>query len=339
MIHILNKEQNIRKSKKDKAGLGLVMTVFLILLIVPEIFFLGCHKNTTKKKVILVFSHKVDYEPMMIASEKSYFKEEGLDINIKKVVGGIQAAEAIATGAADIGAMGDAPAIIVTSKRNPVKIIARYGGGEKMHRVIVQKDIILPKDLEGKRVGIQLGSSTHGGFIQWTQKNGVNIEKIKLVSIIPVDMPDAMKTFQIDAMAGSEPWPTNVETYCGESVYELADFSNLGNTFPLVLVATEKLLSESPETIESILRAIKRGTEFINHHFNDAAQIALRYTGLSLENQKKCMGSLFWEVGFDQTDLNSLQITAQFLNNFSKIESIPDFNNIIDTSILELITK
>jgi ABC-type nitrate/sulfonate/bicarbonate transport system substrate-binding protein len=284
---------------------------------------------------VFVFSHKVDYEPMMIALEKGYFADEGIEVITREVVGGIQAAEAMATGSADIGAMGDAPAIILTSRRDSVKIIARYGGGEKMHRVIAQKGIAAPKDLEGKRVGIQLGSSTHGGVMQWAGKNNIDMERVQLVSISPMDMPDAMKTSQIDAMAGSEPWPTNVETHCGDRVSELADFRDVGNTFPLVLVASERLITESPEVLESILRGVKKGTEFINRNFEEAAQIAVSYTGLSPENQRRCMGSLFWEVGFDSTDLKSLQMTAKFLKDFGKIDVIPDFAKVVDTSLLE----
>lgn len=309
--------------------------VLVAIVVVASIAAWYWYEETRPIQITLTYSNKVDYESLIIAIDQGYFKDEGLNVTTKIVVGGIQSAEAIATGAADIGAMGDAPAVIVASRGYHVKIVARYSGGERMHRIIAWTDITSPKDLEGKKVGIQFGSSTQGAFIRWAETNGLNISKVQLVNIQPTDMPEAMKTRQIDAMAGSEPWPTNVEKMCGQDVYELGTSSGLGSNFPMVLVASDKLIQEKPEAIVKVIKAIMRASDYIRDHPDDAASIASGYTGLSLEDEKRCMGDLFWEVGLNQTDVESLTLTANFLKGFGTITEIPDIASFIDRTCLE----
>jgi NitT/TauT family transport system substrate-binding protein len=288
-----------------------------------------------KNKITLVYPHKVNYEPFIIAEEKGFFKEEGLDVDVKVVVGGIQAAEALAVGSADAGAMGDAPAVLLMSKNAPVKIAARYGSGETIHRLLASTDIKSPKELEGKRIGIQFGSSTHGGFMLWAKKTRLEISTVTIVPLSPLDLPEAMNTRQIDAMAGSEPWPTNVEKLCKDKVHQLADFSRLGNTFPHVLVVTHKLAARSPGDVKKLVRAITRAAGYIRNNSEKAAEITSKYTGLSIQDQVRCTARLSWEIGWMEQDLKSIQKTAQFLKDFGKISEIPDMVEFINKSYLK----
>jgi len=205
---------------KGKGILALAIVSILVVAGLVSAFVLW-NSAESEMELTITYSNKVDYEPFIVAEELGYFEEEDLNVTTLVVSGGIQSAEAIMTGAADVGAMGDAPATQLLDKNTDAMIVCRYSGGEGMHRYIAQEDILTPKDLEGKKVGIQMGSSTHGSFMQWADANGISMSDVTLVPMNPADMPSAMETGQIDAMAGSEPWPTNVEKVCGEKVHEI----------------------------------------------------------------------------------------------------------------------
>ena len=81
------------------------------------------------------------------------------------------------TGAADMGAMGDAPAITLLDKNSGAMIVTRYAA-ERGCTLHSQGYILQLNDLEGRKVGIQMGSSTHGSFLQWASANGVNMSKV-----------------------------------------------------------------------------------------------------------------------------------------------------------------
>lgn len=57
-------------------------------------------------------------------------------------------------------------------------------------------------------------------------------DKITIVPMDPLNIPEAMKYRQLDAIAGSEPWPLNVEKLCHNRVHELANLQNDKNHFP-----------------------------------------------------------------------------------------------------------
>jgi NitT/TauT family transport system substrate-binding protein len=327
-------KSNIFSAHRKSGNIGFLTAITICFTVGVHLLLIQC-SNRTSEKITLVYSNKVNYEPFILATDKGYYKDEGLDVEVRTVVGGIVAAEAIATGSANIAAMGDAPAIIVASRNKTLKIVARYGSGEGIHRIVTQKNITEPEHLEGKKVGIQPGSSTHGAFLSWLEKNGLGIENINIVPLNPLDMPDAMFTEQIDAIAGSEPWPTNVRTRCGDKVRELSSSEGLGNTFPHVLVVSEKLLLNNPRAVEKILTALTRAVAYINENIDESAQLISAYTGLPPETQKVCMGRLSWHVAFDSTDYKSMARTASFLKDFGKIELIPDFTEIVDTSFLK----
>jgi len=168
--------------------------------------------------ISVAYSEKVNYETLIVANANGYFQDEGADVTVKLVNGGIEAATALITGAVDLAAMGDAPAVQLISQSQGAKIVARLAGGEGIHRFIAWNDVQEPKDLEGKKLGIQQTSGTHGAFLQWAEANDVDVKNITFVYLNPRDIPLAMQSRQIDAMGGSEPWAVNTENLCGDDV-------------------------------------------------------------------------------------------------------------------------
>ena len=284
--------------------------------------------------ISVAYSEKVNYETLMVANANGYFQDEGADVTVKLVNGGIEAATALITGAVDLAAMGDAPAVQLISQDQGAKIVARLVGGKGMHRFIAWNDIQEPKDLEGKKLGIQQTSSTHGAFLQWAEANDVNVNNITFLYLNPRDIPLAMQSRQIDAMGGSEPWAVNTENLCGDDVHELGNSSGLGSTFPIVLVASERALDDKPEAIKAVLKALDRGNGFIKSNWTEAMEICAGRTGLSMDDQSRCSGFQFYELGFNGTDVESMNMTARSMMDFGKISQMPEVMAHVDLSLM-----
>jgi ABC-type nitrate/sulfonate/bicarbonate transport system substrate-binding protein len=168
----------------------------------------------------------------------------------------------------------------------------------------------------------------------WAKETGLDISTVTIVPLSPLDLPEAMNSGRIDAMAGSEPWPVNVENLCKDKVHQLADFSGLGNTFPHVLVVTDKLATRYPGDVKKLVRAITRAAEYIRNNSEKTAEITSKYTGLSIPDQVRCTARLSWEIGWTEQDFQSIQKTAEFLKDFGKISEIPDMVDFINTSYI-----
>ncbi len=309
------------------------ITLSFTLILLTMISIPG--QASADKPLRLVYSNKVCYEPFIIARAQNLFAKQGLNVEIKLVTGGIMAAESLMTGAADVAAMGDAPFLIAASRSPNVELLARYGGGDKMHRVIATPQLTDIHQLEGARVGVQMGSSTYGAFLAWCEHVGVNPKRIKFVSLSPLDMPQAMQSGQIDAMAGSEPWPSNVEAACGDKVHELTDFSALGSSFPLVVAAKKDVVKERQAEIDSLLKTLEKAVTFMHDHHQETVTAAAAAIGLPEQQQQQCTYQLNWGIGFTAQDEKSLNMTAEFLETLGKIDRIPKFSAYIASHPLQ----
>jgi len=314
-----------------------MLTIVLVAVIVVAavgVAFLLMPSEEDERGLTVAYSEKMNYETLMVANDKGYFDDVGLNVTPAIVTGGIQAAEALVTGSADVAVMGDAPAVQLISKGIGAKIIGRIAGAEGMHRIISDANMTEPVDLEGKKVGMQQSSSSHGAFLQWCDANDVNTDNLTFVYLNPSYLAEAMYSGEIDAMVGSEPWAINTENLCGGSVHELGNSSGLGSSFPIVLVASQKAIAEKGEALSRLLTALDMANDHINSDWNDSMIICASHTGLTVQDQSKGSGLQFFELGFNATDVQSMTMTAMGLLDFGKITAVPVMMDHVDLSHL-----
>ena len=108
-------------------------------------------------------------------SQKVFSPRRGSPSSRLRFSSGPACAEALYSGAADIGGMGDTTAIIMTARSPAFVIIASHATGEHRHRVMVRNDSRLQtlNDLKGKRLGVKKGTSTYGGLLAALSKAGM----------------------------------------------------------------------------------------------------------------------------------------------------------------------
>jgi aliphatic sulfonates family ABC transporter substrate-binding protein len=283
-------------------------------------------------KIRFAYQDRVADAASIVAVEKGYFAEEGIDIEPLVFSSGPACSEALLTGSADIGTMGDTTAVIAVS-RAPVKIVASHGGGEDRHRIIVAADsrVRAPSDLVGKRVAVKKGTSTYGGLLAWADSVALDLSQVTVTDMRPPDMPDALLSGSVDAMVASEPTPSVVEEHGGR---QLATLGGLGNTYPILLVAREAFLDVQPEAVRAFLRAIARGAALVDQHPDEAAAIMSQKTGLSPETAERAIGHHYYNVQLAGETMASLQSTADFLLAEGIIDLRPSFGEAADDSYL-----
>jgi len=296
----------------------------------------GCsRRESSSGKVRFAYARKIQYAPQILAAETGAFAEAGVEVESQVLLGGIQCAEALTTGAADMAAMGDVPALIAAASGMPVRIVLRYAGGERMHRVVAAPTAKIASiaDLAGKRIAVQKGSSTYGAFLRFCEKHGLDQGRVTLVDLHPKHMPEAMAADQVDVIVGSEPWPSNVEEAVPGS-HEVCCLAGLGNDFPHVLVVSARFADAHPEQVRAVVLAITKAVEQLNADSAAAAEVIARVTGVPAAREKRILESLDWGARLDDTVRDSLQQTAEFLHRNGRIPSVPDLAKVIDPSFL-----
>jgi NitT/TauT family transport system substrate-binding protein len=289
-------------------------------------------------EVRFTYSEKACYLPVVVAVEEGFYEVEGLKIVPKIVTGGIESAEALVSGQADVGTMGDAPTVIALSRSKDTRLVLCQATGERMHRIVVRDDsgIKEPKDLEGKRIAVQMGSSTHGGLLLYCTKHGVDITKINFVSLSPKDFPEAMIAKQVDAIVGSEPWPGNVMAKCKDS-HEMANLKGLGSNYPLPVIANARFLAAHPTVAAALVRGTQKAVDLIKADPAKAAAVISAKSGVPAEREHKAAGDYEFMASLDDAVITSLKMTAEFLKGQKKIEAVPDIAALVDRSGLDAV--
>ncbi len=279
----------------------------------------------------LAWASKVHYAPQILADKMGWFANDSVRIVSVKlgVTTGIMAAEALISGSADIAVMGDAPALYALSSQRPCLLVAAYGGGKRMHRIITtrQSAVQTAEHLRGKKLAVQFGSSTHGALMLYLEKEGLAAESVQVLNMRFKDMADALAAGQIDLFAASEPMPA-LALQKNPDAREFAALDNLGNHFPLMMVTTERFAEKNPAAIELALEATRRGVDFINRSPDSAAVILSRVTGVEAAIEAEILSILDWNVRIDNEIIGSLKQTAQFLHGEGKLMRLPDIERM-----------
>ena len=312
------------------------MVVFLVAAACFGLCFFGASCTDTKRKeFIYAYQDRVVDAVSIIAVEKVFFRQEGLSLIPRMFSSGPECMEALISGSAAFGTMGDETAIIVGSKKgDSFKIVCALGNGEHRHRIIVSNNSGITKiaDLEGRRIGVKKGTSTHGGLVQFEKRHGIDIND-EMVELPPSLQLTALVAGEIDAIAASEPTPSQAEA--GGYGRELATLGNLNNTYPVLLVVNSDFAKRNPEIVAGVIRALARAEAYIKDHFDESAMIISHITGLNAEVTKKAMGYHRYGVILDDETVDGLRATSNFLKEIGNITELPDFDRVVDRSYME----
>jgi len=278
------------------------MGIFLLLVT-------ACVPDKNSQTLRFAYQNRIGCAIPIIAVEKSFFKEEGLAIKALRFSSGPECAEALYTGSADIGTMGDAAAVMALARNSHFIILTSHCDGEHRHRIMVSEDsdIRTPEDLEGKKLGVKKGTSTYGGLLKLLRKENIDLSAIAISDLSPPAMTEALLSGSIDAFAASEPTPSAAEE---KGCRELMTLGNLGNSYPLFILSRKEYIESNNDKLQKFFRALEKAERFIAENPEESSAIVAQVTGLSKKTCMKSMQIHRYTIGIDSIRINSLEETA-----------------------------
>lgn len=325
-----NAEQQRRKRNGTRGAMALIGVVLLVIVWVSNDLLTGGDQGGPLQ---LAYQNRIGSAACIIAVEQKLFQKEGVDVEGLSFNSGPSCSEALYSGSADIGTMGDTTAIITASRRGPYRIVGSHGAGEHRHRLVAreQASIRSAADLVGQTLAVKKGTSTYGGLLAWLAACDVRPTAIRILDMRPSEMPDALAAGSIDAFVASEPTPSLAEM---RGAKEVVTLGGLGNQYPILILAHAELLRSRAAEARAVLRALHRAIRFINDHPAEAARIVGRSTGLPAPVVKTAMQRHAYRLSLDDQIMQSLRATARFLKEQGTIQTMPDFEACRDSSYL-----
>ena len=278
------------------------------------------------------------YAPIFVAKEKKWLDEELAKVGAKPTLkwssfaAGPPINESFAAGQQDIGFLGDTPAIIGKAAGINTKIIALTSSGPKSLAVVVptKSAIRSPKDLKGKKVAVVKGSYAHHLLVLVLQKGGLTTSDIEFINLSQADIATAIVNGTIDAAAIWEPLITKLETQ--GSVRVLADGTGIKKG-ALVIIASNDFVTKHRDQTKAILKAYKRGADFIKSNPKEAAQIISKDVSLAPDLLQKVLAKFDFNPALLADDIEDLVKVEVFMKNSGIIKSHVNIHTFAEPSL------
>jgi ABC-type nitrate/sulfonate/bicarbonate transport system substrate-binding protein len=211
----------------------------------------------------------------MVARAKGMFKAAGIEVDFRTFEAGKMTRDAMVTGHVDIGILGSTPFIIGVAKGN-MEAIAMAMYARKPISIFAGKKsgINSVKDLKGRKVASQLGTSTHWAFLnKMLPKFGLSAADIHIINTLGRNMVAALVSGSVDAFVGGEPYVSGAEVDGLGKV--IADYSSF-DLDPVVLAANIPVVEQRPKDVVTFLRGWLATTKLFATQHAEVAKISSR---------------------------------------------------------------
>jgi ABC-type nitrate/sulfonate/bicarbonate transport system substrate-binding protein len=233
-------------------------------------------KELKKVSVVLDWTPNTNHTGLYVAKEKGYFKDEGLDVEIK-MPGEAGADQLVASGKADFGVSYQEGITEARVQDIPIiSIAAIIQHNTSGFASLKEKNITKPRDFEDKTYGGWGAPVEKAVLSSLMKQEDANLEKVNIVNMGETDFFTAVNR-DIDFAWIYYGW-TGVEAELRNeelNMIYLTDYSEKLDYYTPVLATNEDMIKKDPETIKKFLSAVTKGYELAIDNPEEAANILI----------------------------------------------------------------
>ncbi len=256
----------------------------VFLLLCPGFVYGNVERNTLKKvSVQLQWKNQFEYAGFYIAKEKGYYKDIGLDVEIREWENEINIPESVASGGSDYGVARPSVLINISKGLDLVLLAALYQSNPLIVLADKSSGIDSIDKFKGKRIMITEDHILDSSLVAMFNSQGVKVSDMHVVkhSFDPKSLLDG-ETDLMAAYISNE--PLVLEELGGEPVI----FSSKDYGFDFyndILIVARKYLEENPEEVRNFTEATLKGFEYAFSHIGET--VSLIYEKYNSLNKSK----------------------------------------------------
>jgi NitT/TauT family transport system substrate-binding protein len=238
----------------------------------------------------------------VVAKQLGYYAQEGLDVQIQPGGPNIDGVAIVASGRYEAGQVASSPSLMLAVSQDiPVKCFA---SGLQQHPYtffsLKKKPVHAPKDMVGKKIGIQpTGVVLLRALLA---KNKIPENQVEIVAI-GADMSPLL-TGQVDVVTG---WQTNVTALkpLGPDRVDLRLWDADVKLYALPYYATVQTIQTRSDVLQRFLRATARGYAYANANRDKSADLLVKeYPNLVRDDEKVGIDAMMAYAFNDNTKKN-----------------------------------
>lgn len=290
--------------------------------------------------------------PNQFAQTRGIYDEElGVKVNWVSFDAGTAMSAAMASGDVHISfSQGVTPFLVATAAGQDLQIVDVAVSYSDNDNCVVRSDLEITKDnakeLEGKEVGVPLGTAAHSGFLTQMAHFGVNTDTMKIVDMAPVDSAAAFANGSLDMVCG---W--------GGPLRRMKEFGNVllegqekedvvGKVFDVTSIPTE-FGEENPDLLAKFLAVTAKMNAMYAADSSEMMADIASAAGMDADGTAAVIGTFrFPDVATQLSDDWMGGGIAEYLTNAAKsleesgqLTALDDYAPLVNSSYLEAASK
>jgi NitT/TauT family transport system substrate-binding protein len=216
----------------------------------------------------------------MMAHEKGFYDQAGLNVDIGPGKGSGSTAQLVASKATQFGfSDGFVVANSVSKGLNIRTVAGIYRRNPTAVTVLADSGIETPKDLEGKTIAITPGSAQFQQWPAFVKGCKLDADKIRVVAVDPAGTPPALITGKVQAMAGfAQGQVPTVEIRGGKKV-RVFWYADCGvNAVSNGIIVHNDLIKQDPALIKDFVAATIKGFLYARAHPDELVASVKKYS-------------------------------------------------------------
>lgn len=266
----------------------------------------------------------------IIAQEKGFFEENGIDAELTSYAAGIETINAVVLGEVQIGAAYDYAACTRLAEKTNLRLVSSLvvDSPDSMWYETTVEGSSEPKDFAGQKIAVLQGTREEYLWAKELEYAGLTNDDVEYLYFgSNAEKITAFVSGAADAVMGSNPFLEQLEAADGITINDIGGIDIASQGFVL---ADNTLLEEQPEVVAGYLKALQEAMDYIDTDIDDAAQICADYLTLQKDDVISSFGSYNYEVRFLQEDYDQLQDIADwcYKNGITDEIQVKDYMNI-----------
>jgi NitT/TauT family transport system substrate-binding protein len=216
----------------------------------------------------------------VVAREKGYYREAGLDVTISAGKGSGSTAQLVASKATQFGFADGFVVGNSVSKGLAIRSVASvYRRNPCAVVVLSDSDIRGPKDLEGKSIAITAGSAQFQQWPAFLKGAGLDGSKIRVVNLDPAGVTPALINKQVPAIAGFAQGYVPAIEIRGKKEVRIYWYADYGvNAVSNGIIVHQDLLKSEPELVRAFVTPTIRGFLYARKNPDEAIELVKKYS-------------------------------------------------------------
>ncbi|SEC00474.1 NitT/TauT family transport system substrate-binding protein [Pseudomonas saponiphila] len=229
-------------------------------------------------------------------------------------------AEALSSGALDLGFLGDSGFLFLAAKQAPVKLIGVSRQNPDTIALLVPKDSPVKSiaDLKGKKVAYWPGAWSQQLTLRALEQAGLPENHVEFVKLMPIDAAAALPQGSIDAFPVWEPYISQQIVFSGAR--PILSARNLMPGLSAVAASTAAIDAKHAAIADFLVR-LKKARQWVDTHTDEYADLWAKKANLDQNVSRHWLRQAHLTLGpVDPQAASDLQGTADFL---FKVKALP----------------